>query len=254
MKRNTKLTLIVGLVIIAGAVTLWRAGAMTTIGAGYDLFNTPDNAQTGENFNLAAGFFENSAGSPSTAFSGRVALKGGAAVPGYNADTVIERTQAVNVPGSTPLLLTGLRLVSVGAMRVNFADGSFADYSVSVKESPSVPSGGSMHFNADGTFSSSLQINREYTFTSPGQPNRVFDSGTGDSQFVAWPAISLTATGTWESSGNETNAAIAPGGGVTIRPNTHQSIIAAHATTIAPRPTPTRKEIGPGIEKPNSGR
>jgi hypothetical protein len=257
MKRKTILTLVIGLAISLGAISLWRAGAMTTIGTGYDLFNTPDNAQTGEEFDLPDGFFVNSAGKASRAFRNKVIFKGGAAVPGYNADTVIERTQAVDVPGDTRLLVAGLRLVSVGAIAISFTDGTQANYSVSVKESSAVASSGTMHFNADGTFNSTLQINREYTFTSPGQPVRVFDSGTGDSQFAAWPAITLNATGAWQLSGNapeSENAAVPPSGGVTVVPNTHQSIIAAHATRLAPKPSPTKVEIAPGTLKPDNER
>jgi hypothetical protein len=257
MKRKTILTLIIGLAISISAISLWRAGAVTTIGAGYDLFNTPDNAQSGEDFDLPDGFFVNSAGKSSRAFKNKVVFKGGPAVPGYNADTVIERTRAVDVPGDTPLQVAGLRLVSVGGVTIAFTDGSQTNYSVSVKESSAVASSGAMHFNADGSFTSSLQINREYTFTSPGQPTRVFDSGTGDSQFAAWPAISLTSTGTWQLSGNgpeSANAAVPPSGGVIVRPNTHQAIIAAHATQLAPKPTPTKIEIDPGTLKPDNER
>jgi hypothetical protein len=229
MRRKTIITLVIGLVISIGAFSIWSAGATTTIGPGYDLFNTPDNGASGESLSLPAGFFVNSAGKPSLAFNGGVAFKGGEAVPGYYADTVIERTQSVDVPGATPLLVAGLRMVSVAPIKIGFTDGSQADYSVSVKESPSVASTGSLHFNADNTFNSSLQINREYTFTSPGQPDKVFDSAIG-----GWPAISLTAGGTWQPS---TSAISAPAtGGVAIVPNTHQAIIAAHATRRAIRP------------------
>lgn len=249
MKRNTILTLVIGLVISITAISLWRAGAAVTIGAGYDQFSTPANAVTHEDLSFGSGFFVNAAGKPSNALNTTVTFKGGAPVQGFNGDTVIERTQDVAVPGDTSLVLFGLRLVSVGTIRVTFIDGTSADYSVSVKESPSQVSTGSMHFNADNTFSNSLQINREYTFTSSGQPDKVFDSAAG-----GWAAISLTATGTWESSNAPTgNAAITPGGGVIIRPNTHQAIIAQHATTIAPKPSPT-KTIKPIVEAPQQQR
>lgn len=237
MKRNTILTLVTGLVISLVALSLWHAGATTTINAGYDEFATPDNAVTHENVSFNAGFFVNAAGRPSNDFSGTITFKGGDPVQGFNGDTVIERMENVEVPGDTPLVLYGLRLVSVGTIHVTFTDGSAADYSVSVKESPSQVSSGSMHFNADGTFSNSLQINRQYTFSSPGQPDKVFDSAA-----AGWPAISLTSTGTWSmSSGPSTMAATSTSGGVIIRPNTHQAIIAQHATTMpSPRPSPTR--------------
>ncbi len=244
MKKKTIITLVIGLVISLSAVSIWRASAATTIGRGYDLFDTPDNAISGEVLNLPAGFFTNSAQKGSNAFQGQVTLKGGADVPGFAADTVVERTNAVEVPGSTELLVIGLRMVSVGTINVTFTDGTSANYSVSVKESPSVPSKGSMFFNANNTFNSSLQINREYTFTSFGQPTKVFDSGTGDSTSGPWPAISLSAAGTWQPTTSslttngvaaETDAAAVATGGVQIRPNTHEAIIARHAVIIANR-------------------
>ena len=242
MKRNTILTLVTSMLIGVAAFGLWRAGATTTIGAGYDQFATPDNAVTHEDISLGAGFFTNAAGKPSNAFSGTITFKGGAPVQGFVGDTVIERMQDVVVPGDTSLVLYGLRLVSVGTVHVTFTDGSAADYNVSVKESPSQVSSGTMHFSADGTFSNSLQINRQYTFTSTGQPTRTLDSAA-----AGWAAISLTSTGTWqmsngpvaESSEPGTLAAIAPStGGVVVRPNTHQAIIAQHATTM-PSPSPS---------------
>src|SRR5436853_51128 len=193
MKRNTILTLVSGMLIGLVAIGLWRAGATTTITAGYDQFATPANAVTHEDMSLDAGFFVNAAGRPSNAFSGTVTFKGGDPVQGFSGDTVIERMQDVAVPGDTSLVLYGLRLLSVGTIHVTFSDGSAADYSVSVKESPSQVSSGTMHFNADGTFSNSLQINRQYTFSSLGQPDKVFDSAAG-----GWSAISLTSTGTWQ--------------------------------------------------------
>ncbi|HVG20044.1 MAG TPA: hypothetical protein VNI02_13420 [Blastocatellia bacterium] len=241
MKRNTILTLIIGLVISIGAINLWRAGATTTINRGYDVFVTPDNAVTHEDVSFGAGFFQNSAGSPSNTFNGTITFKGGQAVSGFNGDTVIERTQNVDVPGDTPLSLFGLRLVSAAPIHVTFSDNTSADYNVSVKESSIAPSTGTMHFNSDNTYSNSLQINREYTFTSPGQPTKVFDSYSG-----GVPAISLSSTGTWSSSTSSqtsANAAVPASGSVTIRPNTHQAIIAQHAITIAPRPSPTIQPI-----------
>lgn len=256
------MTLVIGLVLSTCAVTLWRVGAATPIGSGYDLFTTPSNGQTGEELSLDQGFFTNRLGSPSKAFRGKVAFKGGDPVPGFPSDTVIERTDDIpDVPGDTRLLVVGLRLVGVGTILINFADGTQAKYSVSVKESPSVASTGSMHFNADGTFSSSLQINREYTFTSADQDTRVFDAGSGDGQFSAWPAIRLSANGSWEPSGNrsfpgtETHAAV-PTGGVIVRPNTEQARLAAHGIFPTPRPTPTKIEIDPIFIVPsnNNGR
>jgi hypothetical protein len=234
MRRNTILTLVIGLVIGIGAISIWRAGATTTVPKGYDVFVTPDNAVTYEEVSFAAGFFTNSAGNPSNAFSGTITFKGGEAVQGFNGDTVVERTQDVTVPGDTPLSLFGLRLVSAAPIRVTFSDNTSADYDVSVKESSVAASTGTMHFNADNTYSNSLQINREYTFTSPGQPDRVFDSYVG-----GWPAISLSSSGTWSTGSSfTTNAAVPAEGTVVIRPNTHQAIIAQHAITVAPSPTP----------------
>lgn len=235
MKRNTILTLVIGLVISISAISLWRAGAAVTIDKGYDLFTTPDNAVTNESLNLDQGFFVNAAGNASKAFSGKLTLKGGAAVPGFNADTVIERTQAVTVPGGTPLSLFGLRLVGAAPLHIDFVDGTSADYSVSVKESSLTASTGSLYFNADNTFSSSLQINREYTFASSGQPTKVVDSAA-----AGWAAIGLSATGTWQASSAPTSNAAIVAGGVIIRPNTEQALLAAHGIIPAPKPTRTK--------------
>src|ERR1044071_8272214 len=83
MKRNTILTLVIGLVIGTAAISLWRAGATVTIRAGYDQFATPDNAVTHEDLSFGSGFFVNAAGHPSNAFSGTLTLKGGAPVQGF---------------------------------------------------------------------------------------------------------------------------------------------------------------------------
>jgi hypothetical protein len=250
MKRNTILTLVIGLVISIAAIGLWRAGAYTTVGHGYDVFNTPDNAVTGETlpaFN--EGFFVNAAGAKSKFVpSATITFKGGAAVPGFYGDTVIERVSDVNVPGSTDLKMIGLRLVSTKKLHVDFADGTSADYDISVKESSVNASTGSMYFNSDNTFSSSLQINREYTFTSAGQPNKVAESVA-----LGLDPIGLSATGTWQPSGHGPtgNAAIPVNGGVIIVPNTEQARWAAHgifpAPPPSPSPTPTRTTPKPII-------
>jgi hypothetical protein len=247
MTRKTILTLAICLVIGIGALSLWRAGAATVISAGYDTFNTPDDGQTKESLSVE-GLLTNAAGNPSTG-TVTIVFKGGDSVPGYNADTVITRTSNVTVPGDSDLALTGLRLVSSAPVTIGFTDGSSADYSVSVKESAARPSTGTIHFNSDGTFSNSLQVNRQYTFSTAGQADTVVDSAA-----AGMAAISLSSTGTWAPAqsgptASAANRAIA----VVIFPNPHLAIIATHAIQIAggpvikpidknPAPVPARKD------------
>ncbi len=250
MKRNTILTLVIGAIISISAVSLWRSGAQAVIGTGYDQFSTPDNAVTSETLYIKEGTFSKG-GVPSKAFNDKLTLKGGPAVPGFTGDTVIERTNAVQVPGQTGLRLFGLRLVSAAPIRIDFVDNSSAYYNVTVKESSTTASEGTMYFNANNTFSSSLQINREYTFTSQG-----LSPVTIDSAAAGWAAIGLSATGSWSPSSDThaTNAAV-PTGGVIIRPNTEQALLASHgivpppppSPTPTPTPTPTRTKTPIGV-------
>lgn len=240
MKRNTVLTLVIGLIISVGAISLWRVGAAApAISQGYDVFDTPDNAATYENLSLPAGLF----GTGSDAFRGQAVFKGGAAVPGFNGDTVIWRSQDVNtLPGDTPLTLFGLRLVSAAPIQITFGGGNAVKYDITVKESSISPSTGTMHFEADGTYSNTLLVNREYTFTSPGRTTVVYDSAAN-----GMAPISLASSGTWSYGSNAapvgTNAAVPVGGTVIIKPNPHAAAFAQHVITVTgggPHPTPTQ--------------
>jgi hypothetical protein len=182
---------------LAVTVLIWRAKAQTVISAGYDQFSTPANAVTQETLTLPAGALKDEAGSPSKAFSGQVTFQGGAAVAGYNGDTVIERTQNVTVPGSTALQVIGVNLVSVGKIAITFEDNSSANYSVSVSQSASTESTGTMSFAANNTFTNTLNVNVEYTFTATGEPTGVFDAAAN-----GVPAIAFSSSGTWEANGS----------------------------------------------------
>src|SRR5258706_11757452 len=145
LHKNTLLTAVVVLILCVGAVVVWRAKATTVVPAGYDEFATPANATSFEHWELSGGFFVNAAGSSSNPVSTTLTLKGGAPVPGFSTDTVIERQASVDVPGTTPLQVTGLRLISASPVHVSFQDGSSADYNVSVKESSTDRSTGEMN-------------------------------------------------------------------------------------------------------------
>jgi hypothetical protein len=235
-KRNA---LFLAALMMAGmaALAIWQTKAQTVVSAGYDQFSTPNNAVSQESLTLPAGQLLNSNNSPSLAFSGTVVYEGGPVVPGYNGDTVIERTASVSVPGSTPLVVIGLNLASVTPIPVSFADGSLVYYAVAVSQSPSTSSTGTMNFAVGGTYTNSININRQYTFTAAGQPIGTLDCGAS-----GWPPIALTSSGTWEVTGNGASARFAAavaGSSVTIHPNTEQSILASHGIGPAPSPTPT---------------
>jgi len=229
------------LVAATASVFIWRANAQTVINAGYDQFSTPNNAATQGSLSLPAGALTDAAGSPSLALNDApVTYQGGTNVQGYNGDTVVERTANVTVPGTTPLLVIGLNLVSTGTVQVQFQDGTSANYSVSVAQSPSTRSQGSMTFNNGGTFSSSLGVNVQYTLTAPGEPQAIIDAAK-----IGLPAIDLSATGTWQAGGGGSDevggpglAAISSSGGVIIRPGTHMAPNHAHNIIPAPSPTP----------------
>jgi hypothetical protein len=240
MNRKTITTLAIALVIGVSALSLWRAGATTVIGAGYDTFDTANDSQTYETLTLNQGFFS-VGGVPSDPTTVTATFTGGSPVAPYNADTVITRTHDVTVPGSTDLVLTALRLVSVNPIHITFGNGSSSvDYNISVMESAVTPSMGSIYFNADGTYSNTLNVNRQYTFSSPGIPDTVFDSGQG-----GWAPINLSSTGTWTVNGGGMSiAAVSRSVSIQIHPNPHQAFIAQHAIQIlggspSPSPTPT---------------
>lgn len=222
-RKKTVTGLVGALATVVLSVFIWRAMAQTTIPAGYDSFSTPANAQTTENFSLPAGALTDSAGSPSQAFNGTITFQGGAAVNGYTGDTVIERTQAVTVPGSSPLQVTGLNLVSVGTIAVTFSDGTTTNYSVAVAQSPSTKSTGTMNFASGGTFTNNLNINVLYTFTASGEPAVKYDAAPN-----GIPAIAFSSSGTWQVNGSS----------VSITPQTEQSALASHNILPAPKKLP----------------
>jgi hypothetical protein len=224
-KRNITIAVFAA-AAVAVTLFIWRAKATTIIMAGYDSFSTPANALTQETLALPTGALMDSAGSPSEAFNGQVTYKGGVVVVGYTGDTVIERTQNVIVPGTTRLLVIGINLVSVGTIHITFEDGSSANYSVTVSQSPSTQSNGTLTFASNGTFTSTLSINVEYTFTATGEPTVKYDAAQH-----GLPPIALSSAGTWQSTGN---------GGVIIHPETEQGLLASHNILPAPSPTTTQ--------------
>jgi hypothetical protein len=262
MRSVNRKVVVLAVAVTALAVTalIWRANAQTVISAGYDQFSTPANAVTQETLTLPAGALMDESNFPSNAFTGQVTFEGGAAVSGYTGDTVIERTQSVTVPGSTPLQVIGVNLISVGTIPITFQDSTSANYSVSVSQSSSTASTGTMNFSSDGTFTNTLNVNVQYTFTAPGEPVAVFDAAPNGIQ-----AIAFSSMGTWAPSGGGAadirrslgedavtttgnngngngNGGGAPGPTgttVTVVPNTEQSLWASHGIGPAPSPTPT---------------
>ena len=241
LRKNLGLTLVVGLIVVLGTAALvWRgAGASVVVGAGYDTFTTPADAQTHDSFSshpIDAGFF----GSGSLQYTGTVTLKGGPPVDQAqfgSADTVIHRLQDVTVPGDTALAVQGLSFVSASPITVQFSDGHSEQWNVTVNQSPT-NSGGTMHFNSDGTFNSSLSIYPKYTFTRTGSTTRVLDTGSGGG---AAPINLSSSNGTWSQSGSVT----------VINPGSEQSLLASHNIQPAPTPCPTAMPIG-GVSSDSS--
>lgn len=234
LRKNLGLTLVVGLIAVLGTAALvYRGvGAQVVVGAGYDTFTTPADAQTYDSFSshpIPAGFF----GSGSLQYSGTVTLKGGPPVDQSqwgSADTVIHRLQDVSVPGDTALAVQGLSFVSSSPISVQFSDGHSEQWNVTVNQSPT-NSGGTMHFNSDGTFTSSLNIYPKYTFSRSGSANRVLDTGSGGG---AAPINLSSNNGTWSQSGSVT----------VINPNSEESLLAKHKV-VPPCPTATVQPIQP---------
>jgi len=225
LRRGNVLFLAALTLVAIVTAAIWRTSAQTVIPAGYDQFSTPANGGTQETLTLPAGFFTDSAGSGSAEFTGNVVYEGGPAVSGYSGDTVIERTETVQGSGQTPLQVIGLNLAGVSPITVQFADGTSASYAVSVSQSPSVASTGTMIFAAGNTFTNTLAINRAYTFTPKiGLP--VFYDAAAN----GWPAIPLSSSGTWS---------VSSGGKVTIIPVTEKAPTHVHVITPPPSPTPT---------------
>ena len=226
LKKNLGLTLVVALITLLGgtALVVRSAGAAVTVNSGYDTFTTPNNAQTFDDFAshpIKAGFF----GDGSEEFTGRVVFKGGAPIDPAKfgtADTVIERKQSVQVPGDTALEVTGISFVSAAPITIKYANGS-TTCNVAVSKSTVKTSGGSMHFNADGTFTSSLTIYPKYHFNC-GNGNYTLDTGS-----TGGTAINLSSTnGTWSQSGRVT----------VVNPGTEQDLLASHNVVPAPTPCP----------------
>lgn len=231
LKKNLGLTLVVTLItVLCGAALVVRSvGANpVVVEKGYDTFTTPDNAQTFDDFSshpTEAGFF----GPGSQPFTGRVTFKGGAPInPSLygSADTVIERRQAVEVPGDTTLEVVGISFVSASPITVNYYPRGSTTCNVTVGKSTVRTSGGSMHFNADGTFTSSLTIYPKYTF------NCANGTYTLDTGATLSHSINLSSTnGTWGQSGRVT----------VVNPRTEQDILASHNVVPAPTPCPSPK-------------
>ena len=228
LKKNLGMTLVIALITVLGGVALVvrSAGAtQVTVGAGYDTFTTPDNAQTFDDFAshpIPAGTLF---GPGSQTFDDRITFKGGPPInPAQfgTADTVIKRLQSVPVPGDTDLEVIGISFVSVSPITINYSSGS-TTCNVAVSKSAVRFSGGSMHFNADGTFTSNLTIYPKYHFNC-GNGNYTLDTGSTGSFF-----ISLSSTnGTWSQSGRVT----------VINPGTEQDLLASHNVVPAPTPCP----------------
>ena len=230
LRKNMGLALVVGLIMLAGGtgLVLRGVGAAVVVPAGNDTFVTPDDARTFDDFSahpIPADFF----GAGSLAYTGRATLKGGPPVDSSkygSADTVIKRVNSVTVPGDTPLTVAGLSFVSASPITVTYRDGHTENWDIAVNASTVTASAGSMHFNADGTFNSSLSIYPRYTFTRFGANARVLDTGSSSG---AAP-ISLSSTnGSWSQSGSVT----------VINPRSEDSILASHNIKPAPTPCPT---------------
>ena len=231
LRKNLGLTLVVGLIAVMGvtAFVLRGAGASVVVPSGYDTFTTPSDAQTYDSFSshpIPAGFF----GTGSLQYTGTVSLKGGSPVDTTrfgSADTVIHRLSDVTVPDSpdTSLAVEGLSFASSSPITVQFSDGHTEQWDVTVNQSPT-GSGGTMHFNSDGTFSSSLNIYPKYTFTRMGSTARVLDTGASGG---AAPINLSSSNGTWSQSGSVT----------VINPGSEQSLLASHHVQPTPTPCPT---------------
>ena len=283
-KRYRLFTILSVLVVSVGGIMTWRAAAVTVIPSGYDEFNTIGSGGTGEPWNsLPAGFFTNKEGFGSDAVAASSpTFTGRNPVPGFTGDTVIERTNSVSVPGTTALVVTGLRFVGESELTVSFSQGGTPSvtYTVLVDESGSTPSTGDMTFNSDGSYTSGLTINRKYTFvpTDSSQPTRTAESATerDSGNNLIFPAIDLTGTGTWSApSGASASPAIqaqsvttgGPGGGSVpvasptpnkcfIKPGSEAALFAKHGIlpagcpTPSPSPTPSASPVPTITPKP----
>lgn len=229
LRKNLGLTMVVGLIVVMGAaaLVLRGAGATVVVAAGYDTFTTPADAQTYDSFSshpIQAGFF----GTGSLQYTGTATLKGGPPVDSTqwgSSDTVIHRLNDVTVPGDTALAVQGISFVSASPITVQYSDGHTEDWNVSVSQSTVTSSAGTMHFNSDGTFTSSLSIYPKYTFTRTGSTTRTLDTGSSGGSA---PINLSSSNGTWSQSGSVT----------VINPGSEQSLLASHHVQPTPSPTP----------------
>jgi len=275
------------LVVSVGGLLTWRAFATTVIPSGYDQFTTSGSGATNEQWGaLPAGFFTNKEGFGSYAISAQTpTFTGRNSVPGFDGDTVIERTSSVNVPGSTALLVAGIRFIGESQLTATFPGGTpSVTYTVLAQESQIAKSTGEMSFNSDGSYSSSLTINREYTFlpTDTTQPKKVADSTTerDSGGNLIFPALDLSGGGTWSQSNSggpvvqaestTTGGPGGPGGSATpaptknpclVNPNSEAGLLAKHGilpcgckptpspsptSSVTPKPTATVVSVGSG--------
>lgn len=235
LRKNLGLTLVVGLIFVLGAAALVMrgVGASVVVPAGYDAFTTPADAQTHDDFSshpVPADFF----GPGSLQYTGVATYQGGSPVDQTrwgSADTVIHRTNDVTVPGDTGLSVQGISFVSSSPITVQYQDGHQEQWNVTVNQSTATGSVGTMHFNSDGTFNSSLSVYPKYTFTMTGRSALTLDTGSGGGSA---PINLSSSNGTWSQSGSVT----------VVNPGSEQSLLASHKVTPTPTPCPTAQPIG----------
>jgi hypothetical protein len=256
-KRYRVFTILSVIAICFGGLLTWRASATTVVPAGYDQFSTLGSGETNEQWGaLPAGFFTNAQGAPSNAINAQtVTFEGRNPVPGFTGDTVIERTQSVSVPGSTALLVAGIRFIADNQVTATFSSGTpTVTYTVLAQESQIAPSTGEMTFNTNGTYNSSLTINREYTFipTDPTQPTVTADSTTArNGGVLIFSPIDLTGAGTWSASGGESSAAMPSGAMRTDATTGSTGVTGPTGPTGTPTATPIQSPT-PCVINPNS--
>jgi hypothetical protein len=258
-KRYRAFTILSVIAICFGGLLTWRASATTVVPAGYDQFSTLGSGETSEQWGaLPAGFFINAQGAQSNAINAQtVTFEGRNAVPGFNGDTVIERTQSVSVPGSTALLVAGIRFIAENQVTATFPAGTpVVTYTVLAQESQIAPSTGEMTFNTNGTYTSSLTINRQYTFvpTDPTQPTITVDSTTAKNGGVLiFAPIDLNGGGTWSGSGGSSSAAMPAGAMRTDATTGSTGVTGSTGPTGSTSPTPTPiQSPTPCVINPNS--
>ena len=230
LRKNLGLTLVVGLIVFLGgaALVMRGVGASVVVPAGYDAFTTPSDAQTYDNFSshpVPADFF----GPGSLQYTGTATYKGGPPVDSTrwgSADTVIHRTNDVVVPGDTGLSVQGISFVSSSPITVQYQDGHTEQWDVTVNQSTATGSVGTMHFNSDGTFNSSLSVYPKYTFTMTGRSALTLDTGSSGGSA---PINLSSSNGTWSQSGSVT----------VVNPGSEQSLLASHHVTPTPTPCPS---------------